>query len=279
MAASAVVLMAAGDNGGGSSPSATAAPVGDGGSTNAPPHKVAITPEEMAAQKEAKIAKFGGRVEKPGAMQGRIMILDAQKAIGPKDIETALDAFGPSLRKFDVVVRRVAPGLDFAAMKRSNGATIAVILVDDDVTPSLLVAPDDQWAAMNVRRFGKNLLTPAAREKFFASRCRKGLIRAFAAAAGGLGSTFPDNVMDVASVEELDLCEEFLPYDKFAVIKHCFKQVGLKPRHIVSYAKACREGWAPAPTNDVQRAIWEKAKADKERGPSNPIKIDPPGRK
>ena len=47
----------------------------------------------------------------------------------------------------------------------------------------------------------------------------------------------------------------------------------------VSYKRACIEGWAPAPTNDIQKAIWEQAKADKERGPTNPIKIPPPKKK
>ena len=30
--------------------------------------------------------------------------------------------------------------------------------------------------------------------------------------------------------------------------------------------------YIPAPTNEYQKAIWEQVKADKERGPTNPIK-------
>ena len=36
-------------------------------------------------------------------------------------------------------------------------------------------------------------------------------------------------------------------------------KITLKP-----YKIACEEGWAPAPTNDIQKAIWEKVKAEKE---------------
>jgi hypothetical protein len=32
----------------------------------------------------------------------------------------------------------------------------------------------------------------------------------------------------------------------------------------------------PAHTNEYQKAIWEQVKADKERGPTNPLKIPPP---
>ncbi len=46
-----------------------------------------------------------------------------------------------------------------------------------------------------------------------------------------------------------------------------------------TYRRACQEGWAPAPTNDVQRAIWEQVRADKERGPTKPITISPPNKK
>ena len=55
--------------------------------------------------------------------------------------------------------------------------------------------------------------------------------------------------------------------------------IGVTRSQTFSYRELCTQGKAPAPTNDVQRAIWEKVKADKERGPSNPIKIEPPGRK
>ena len=46
-----------------------------------------------------------------------------------------------------------------------------------------------------------------------------------------------------------------------------------------TYLRACHLGWAPPPTNDVQRAIWEKIKAEKERGPTKPITIPPPNAK
>ena len=56
-------------------------------------------------------------------------------------------------------------------------------------------------------------------------------------------------------------------------------KLGIYSRQSVPYSRACKEGWAPPPTNDVQRAFWNKMQADKERGPSNPITIPPPAKK
>jgi len=45
-------------------------------------------------------------------------------------------------------------------------------------------------------------------------------------------------------------------------------------RHSGVYAartrEACQEGWAPAPTNDIQKAIWNEVR----QLPAKPIKIE-----
>ena len=46
---------------------------------------------------------------------------------------------------------------------------------------------------------------------------------------------------------------------------------GIKTLTIASYRTACHYGWAPAPTNDVQRAIWQKV----HEMPAAPLKILP----
>jgi hypothetical protein len=68
------------------------------------------------------------------------------------------------------------------------------------------------------------------------------------------------------------------PYS-LSVISHCAALRDIGQVRTVSYRQACSEGWAPAPTNDAQRVFYEQAKADKERGPTNPIKIPMPKKK
>lgn len=50
---------------------------------------------------------------------------------------------------------------------------------------------------------------------------------------------------------------------------------GLTPPRRVPYHRACEEGWAPPPTNDIQKAIWEKVHAL----PTEPIRIKPETKK
>ena len=45
-----------------------------------------------------------------------------------------------------------------------------------------------------------------------------------------------------------------------AVLGNRAEKLGIKPARMTTYRKAVEEGWAPAPTNDFQKAIWEEAK-------------------
>jgi hypothetical protein len=38
------------------------------------------------------------------------------------------------------------------------------------------------------------------------------------------------------------------------------QKMGVKPISVVTYRKAVEAGWAPAPTNDIQRAIYDEVK-------------------
>ena len=100
-------------------------------------------------------------------------------------------------------------------------------------------------------------------------------MRAFAAVSGGLGSQYPGNMMGIAKIEDLDLVEPFLPMDKLqAIVKH-LESRGVTPTIIAHYRQACQQGWAPAPTNEYQKAIWDKV----HQLPTAPIKIKPETKK
>ena len=51
------------------------------------------------------------------------------------------------------------------------------------------------------------------------------------------------------------------------------RALGIIPCRRLIYEDACREGWAPAPTNDYQKAIWESVKAEQSKDPEKAIKI------
>lgn len=62
---------------------------------------------------------------------------------------------------------------------------------------------------------------------------------------------------------------KFTPQSMGAVLSNA-KEKGIAQVRRTTYRKACEEGWAPAPTNEFQKAIWEKVKAAKTEAAANP---------
>ena len=56
------------------------------------------------------------------------------------------------------------------------------------------------------------------------------------------------------------------------------KSHGLASAKRVAYKKACQEGWAPAPTNDIQKAIWDKVMAEKAKATNATQKASAPAK-
>ena len=197
------------------------------------------------------------------------MFVNTQNEMPAANIRLAGKSLADILAKYPVEIVEANPAKADELKKRFK-ADIAVIVAAEADAPGLLAAPDEGWAVVNVRALTRNLKTEASKAKFYEARCRKEIMRGFVCAAGGVGSSFPGNIMNVAKVEDLDLCEEFVPFDKVGVVRQHLKASGVIPSRFATYRTACREGWAPPPTNDVQRAIWDKVHAI----PKTPMKIE-----
>lgn len=232
---------------------------------------VSKMPKKTLTQEEKDRLRYqhtGGMIEKPDAVKGFVAIIDTQSLMSRSNIVAAVEQVGDDVKAFDIRIFRMPPAAP-AELKGKCKADRAVIIVDNDTDPSLIAAPDDGWALCNVRPLAQSLKTPAVREKFLDARCRKQFLRAFVMACSGAASSYPNNIMDVSKVEDLDLRKEFVPFDKFQAMGRMLRQGGLRPRQFRPYIRACQEGWAPAPTNDVQKAIWDKVHAI----PEKPMKI------
>ena len=228
----------------------------------------------FAAGRGVMAAKAGGMLEKPNSSKGRIVFINTQNEMPAANIHLAVKSLADILAKYPVEIAGASPA-KASELKERFKADVAVIIAAEADAPGLLAAPDEGWAVVNVRPLARNLKTEAAKAKFYEARCRKEIMRGFVCAAGGVGSSFPGNIMNVVKVEDLDLCEEFVPFDKVGIVKQHLKANGVIPSRFATYRTACREGWAPAPTNDVQKAIWDKVHAM----PTAPITIRPETRK
>ena len=74
-----------------------------------------------------------------------------------------------------------------------------------------------------------------------------------------------DSLSDLDSIPGLDFA-----LDIEARIVNNMNETEVKPYRIAKYSEAVQEGWAPAPTNEFQKAIWDKVHAM----PATPMKIE-----
>ena len=225
---------------------------------------------------DARMAAQGGIVVQWPKDAGTFLFVDAQGRVA----QDALAAVARRLRdEFGVDVRLVQgkmPDVRSAGEEKARlGAKGAIWVVDDPAFPMTLAAEDEGWGMLNVAP----LLSGAPSDKVAGLRVLRGLNRLFGLLNGCCSTMMiPQCVMrPVHSVAGLDslLTSSFSP-ESYTKISTFMKEAGYLTARRDTYYGACLEGWAPAPTNDVQKAIWERVLAEKERGPTNPITIPPP---
>ena len=161
------------------------------------------------------------------------------------------------------------------ALDVDNAPAVVRLEETDGFLGFMSVYPEAFCAVVNV----KALAADGASKEVVAERLRKELIRAALFVLGSGYSPSPCLARPVSNLEELDrLNVPILSPETMTHLK-AMPKLGIHEIRFATYYQACREGWAPAPTNDVQKTIWEQVKADKERGPTNPITIQPPNAK
>ena len=247
------------------------------GNVYAQVQKVAAGPEGKKIVKKIDRAKLqaaiykrtGGKLKVPGTQQGTLTYVNAQKKAPADWLEQNAEVFAKNV-KVDI---RVKDGVfSFPSPKIEGNATLFVI--DDESMPSILHAPEQKWCMVNVAPLAKGA---GEKEAFFAARVQKQLTRGFSLLAGSQDSNYPESLLGcITSPAGLDKHADCrLPVDIMARFAPYLAGYGVRPYVLSTYKKACEEGWAPAPTNDVQKAIWDKVHAM----PTAPLKIKPETKK
>ena len=205
------------------------------------------------------LARTGGLIQAPIAGPA-ILFLNTQNRIPAaalSDISAQIQNFLQLPCPFST--RPPAEPFADAAKALADTNTAAVIVICDSAgQPSLLVAPESRWAVVNVAALGG----PGVSDAKLAERVQKELWRAFAYLMGAANSNFEHCLLKpVLSPADLDLleCKTICP-EPFVKILSQAQKMGVRPIRVTSYRKAVEAGWAPPPTNDFQRAIWEEIK-------------------
>ena len=217
--------------------------------------------DKPSAGRERIMAITGGRLAKPGTQRGEVAVVDCQKSADRAWLEESIAYFSKCSR-FNVTLSQG----EFDVMKPQVKGSLSLFVVDDARLPSVLAAPDDRWALVNVAKLRSD------KQPFFKARVQKELSRAFAILCGAFATTFPQALPGaVAKVEDLDaFVDPSLPMDVLSRLPAYAKAFGVTPAVITTYRNACLQGWAPPPTNDYQKAIWDKVHAV----PAKPMKIE-----
>ena len=234
----------------------------DVATTNAAPKK-----SRKEISRELFNKRTGGLVPVPGAKQGKIVFVNCQKSADVAWVK----AFAESNKEELKVDIEVIDGV-FALPSPTIHGNASLYIIEDTTLPSLLLAPENRWVMMNVAPLKTG---NGSKPTFLAARVKKELARAFAMLCGATSSNYPGSLTGcIVKPEQLDkFADNQHPVDIAVRYPEYLAGYGIKPNKFAPYKKACKEGWAPEPTNDVQKAIWD----DYHAKPTEPmrIKFDP----
>ena len=217
--------------------------------------------------------KFGGRLIQPGSQQGSVVFVNGQSALGEAEFAPVVKEIKRILKiEVKVVGEKPRTGMPRLADVKASGASAAVFVMSDPALPVLLAAPEERWALVNVAAMAEGLPSGILGEAMMKTRFRSELWRGFALACGGQSSMSSVSVFNAPDMASLDTTDaSAISYDVVQRAGNYLRNaLKVTPPRIVTYRIACQEGWAPAPTNDVQRTIWNQVHAI----PDKPIKIE-----
>lgn len=234
-----------------------------------------LTPEEIeqnrarAAAFRKAIAAKGGWVSVP--MSGpAIKLIDATRKgwamEGLEAVKVNLDRFGlcPSeaVRK-SLVGDALAEGR--AAAKDASGVVMLVDGAED--APLMTAYPEERLALVNMTALSKGVSSGVRQD-----RVEKLTWRAIGHLVGcGAPDGYTCVMKPLRNMADLDaMPNKFIHPASFFKARPYFDMCGVTPARKGTYESACQQGWAPQPTNDVQRAVWEKVHAI----PDKPLTIE-----
>ena len=207
-----------------------------------------------------EFADLGGSLIKPEGHKGHILFVNSQRSI-PLNIIKEQASYIEHELKFHIIITNG----EFSIPPKPFESEAALFIIESREYPTLLSAPEDGWAMVNFSKI-KDVNTSC-----YYNRARKELLRGFLMLGGAFNSQFPHPlvrcVTNAKQLDDIKTCE--FPYDALDRMEEYLKGYGISTYKLCSYVEACNEGWAPQPTNDVQKAIWDRVYTP----PSKPIKI------
>lgn len=222
---------------------------------------VAAPTEAGLSDEVESMKRTGGSIYKPDSQKGEVVYVNCQSAAKSEWLQFSIDYFIEQT-KFKISLRDGK----FELPSPHIFGSLSLFVVDDPTLPNLLAAPENRWAMVNIAPLKSD------KPNFFEARVKKELSRGFTYLCGGTDSQFPKSLAGgITGVEMLDhQSDHLLPVDVISRFPRSARNFGVTPARYTAYINACRQGWAPPPTNEYQKAIWDKVHTI----PDKPMKIE-----
>ena len=226
-----------------------------------------MTPEQLAKIRVARQKQTGGLVNVKGS--GHLAVFNDQKDFSDDEIRESYRSLTDFAKGLSIKVQQMKFSIASAAAELDrSGAGAGVFIIDDADLPMSLVALEEGWGFVNIAPLRAG--NPSKEE--YALRFKKQFIRISSVVFSGVKSNFLTSpLQNVRSVAQLDkTVGDNYGMDTITAILNHLPEIGVMRDEQITYREACRRGIAPAPTNEFQKAIWDKVHAV----PKNPMKIE-----
>lgn len=235
------------------------------------PHAASV-PAEDANDGEDDMREFGGFVDVPPV--GPAMIIADARSAADSAVPARVAGTVREMLKLGASCKvspfngGETPFAHAVSLRKAEKGLLVILLCDGAKDePALAVYPEERVAIVSAAA-----ATAFAKGQDAEKRLVKEIWRGIGFICGAGYDQYAAGVMQpVSSPLELDMVQWQVVHPlSFERMNKFFAKYGVGRSRRYTYKRACEEGWAPPPTNDYQRAIFEAVKTNKTDSVSSP---------
>lgn len=175
-------------------------------------------------------------------------------------------------QELSTTISNVARGsfsISNASLTQSEtGANAAVFIVDDISLPITLSCPEERWSMLNAAKVKTDEPSIDKFKKRMSILFQRQCCRALGSDEGAGTETCFHTVLKLSDLD--DIQSNDLTLSATTSITDTMPLRGMEPIDWGTYRDACETGRAHAPTNEIQRKVWNEVHSI----PKNPMKIE-----
>lgn len=209
----------------------------------------------------------GGMAQTRG--KGWVAAIDCRATPKPEDFKEGLEFVARELST--TISNRVGKSFSVASaaeLVQESGANVAVFVIDDPAMPISLSCPEERWAMLNAAKASSDSPVMSKFSRRMSFLFERQCCRALGSDEGAGSETCFRTILKPSDLDKIESMD--LPLNVTTSIADTMSHRGMEPIDWGTYRDACEAGRAPAPTNEIQKAIWDSVHAI----PATPMKIE-----